>query len=206
MAFYCFKKCALGAVILMAAMGLSLPASANMISVTVTTTANIPVDTWEDTVVVTAGIEMAAGDGSNHANTNDGQVYPHLFSPGDSIDIGAISNTNSSITNNWAALDEAGFLYAYSSTYSGIVWDDDPATILQTVLLNEAVSTGIFAWNISNIVADGFTLQATVDLAAGAVLVLDLTHFAPVPLPAAAWLFISALGGLVVAKRRQQKA
>jgi hypothetical protein len=28
----------------------------------------------------------------------------------------------------------------------------------------------------------------------------------PVPLPAAAWLFISALGGLVVAKRKQLKA
>ncbi len=33
-----------------------------------------------------------------------------------------------------------------------------------------------------------------------------LYETSPVPIPAAAWLFISALGGLVVAKRKQLKA
>ena len=145
-------------------------------TVTVTTTANVPVDTWTDDVVVGAGIEMTAGDGSNHANTNQGQVFPHLFSTGDSLDIGATS-----ITTNWAALGGLGFVYSYNMIFSGFDWTDAPSgATLQSVVL-AAGSTGLVGINISNIVSDGFTLQASVDLVNGANFTLDLTHAHPDP-------------------------
>ena len=188
---------------------MTLPANADLISVTVTTTANVlPVDTWIDTVAVGAGIEMTAGDGSNHANTNQGQIFEHLFSLGDSIDIGP-----NSVTNNWAALGPSGFAYAYQSVYSGMVWDDGPTTMLQSVSVNGA-SIGIIGINISNIVADGFTLQATVDLMAGANIILDLTHLhagpgpgpgpAPVPEPGTLALLTIGLTGIGLMRRRRK--
>jgi len=53
-----------------------------------------------------------------------------------------------------------------------------------------------------------FAFNAAIDLTGGALATGGTYSITPrvVPLPAAAWLFISALGGLVVAKRRQQKA
>ena len=212
------NKNKLGALIVTAAiMGLSLPASADPITaiteVTITTTASIPVDTWMDTVMVIAGAELAAGDTSSHANTSAVAVFPHLFSAGDSIDIGA--NT---VTNSWAAIGAGfGFPYAYQSVYSGIVWDDGPTTTLQTVVFNAGASFGVIGINISNIVADGFTLQATVDLINGANLVLDLTHLhdpgpgpgpgpgpMPVPEPATLPLLVAGLLGLVASMRRKR--
>ena len=200
------KKNALGAVIVTAAiMGLSLPASADPISVTITTTASIPVDTWVDTVNVVAGIELAAGDASSHANASAVapiSIFPHLFSAGDSIDIGA--NT---VTNSWAALAGFGFPYAYQSIYSGIVWEVAGTTLQRVVLA--AGSTGLIGINISNIVADGFTLQATADLVAGANFTLDLTHVhadpgpVPVPEPATLPLLMAGLLGLIASRRRR---
>ena len=55
-----------------------LAAKADLISLTVTTTANIPVDTWVDNILVTAGIEMTAGDGSDHANANGTNIFRRL--------------------------------------------------------------------------------------------------------------------------------
>jgi hypothetical protein len=59
----------------------------------------------------------------------------------------------------------------------------------------------------------GQTVQAAFDTTTARYVKLELTNggaaideveiMSPVPLPAAAWLFISALGGLVVAKRKQ---
>lgn len=140
-------------------------------TVTVTTTANVPLDTWIDNIVVGAGIEMTAGDGSNHANTNQGQVFPHLFTAGDSLDIGA-----NSITTNWAALEASGFIYSYNMIFSDLDWTDSEAgAALESVTL-AAGATGLVGINISNVTSDGFTLQASVDLTTGSNFTLDLTH------------------------------
>jgi len=147
-----------------------LAANADLVGVDVTTTANVPVDTWTDNVAVGAGIEMTAGDGSNHANINQGQIFPHLFTAGDSLDV-----SGSSITTNWTALEGSGFPYAYNMVFSGMVWDDGIATALDNVLLADG-STGLIGINISNVLPDGFTLQATVDLSTGANFTLDLEH------------------------------
>ena len=172
-------------------------------TVTVTTSANIPVDTWTDNILVGAGIEMAAGDGSNHANMNQGQAYAHLFSLGDSLDIGATS-----ITSNWAALGASlGISYSYIMVFSGFDWQDAPSgATLQNVLL-AAGATGLVGINISNIVADGFELQATVDLVNGANFTLDLTHLhpdpQPVPEPGTLALLGIGLLGMGLARRRK---
>jgi hypothetical protein len=147
-------------------------------TVTVTTQANIPVDTWSDDVLVGAGVEMTAGDASNHANINQGQVFPHLFTEdlidptaGDSLDIGATS-----ITTNWAELGAAGFIYSYNMVFSDLNFTDDEAgAALESVEL-AADAMGLIGINISNITADGFTLQASVDLSTGSNFTLDLTH------------------------------
>jgi hypothetical protein len=180
-------------------------------TVTVTTTANIPVDTWIDNVLVGAGIEMTAGDGSNHANTNQGQIFPHLFSFGDSLDIGATS-----ITTNWAALGVGGFIYSYNMVFSGFDWQDEPfGATLETVLLGIG-ATGLVGLNISNILDDGFTLQASVDLSTGSNFTLDLTHLhpdpdpdpdpdpTPVPEPGTLALLGIGLFGMGLARRRRK--
>jgi hypothetical protein len=204
------NKNKLGALIVTAAiMGLSLPASADVIGVTVTTTANAPLDTWVDTVTVVAGVEMSAGDGSNHANTNQGQIFPHLFSTGDSYDF-----SGTSITINFAALGASfGFPYAFNSAFSAIVWDVF-GTTLQSVTI-AAGATGLSASNISNIVNDGFVFQATVDLVTGANFTLDLTFLepdpdpdpdpdpTPIPEPATLPLLLVGLLGLIACRRRR---
>ena len=197
------KKIALGAMILVTTMGLSLPVSASLIgdTITITTTANAPLDTWEDDVVVGAGIELTAGDGSNHALP--GPFFPHLFTPGDSIDIG-----ESSITMNFTALDAVGFPYAFSSIFSDLDWTDMPGSLQSVAVASGA--TGLLAFNISGVVDTGFTFQGTVDLVNGANFTLDLTaiHDTPalVPVPAAFWLFGTALIGLVGFSKRRQTA
>ena len=91
-------------------LGLSLPANATLIgdTITITSQANSPVDTWTDTVVVGTGIELN-GDLSttDHAASSNNQNFDALF-PGDFIDVGA-----NSITFNYAALGGFGFDYSF---------------------------------------------------------------------------------------------
>ena len=201
MAFRSLKKCALGAVILTAAMGLALPASATLIgdTVTISSQANAPLDTWTDNVLVGGGIELTAGDGSNHSLA--GPFFAHLFSPGDSIDIGA-----NSITMNFTDLGAAGFPYAFQTIFSGFDWTDTPGSLQGVVLA--AGATGLTAFNISAINASGFTFQGTVDLVNGANFTLDLltVHDDPLPVPEPGTLALLGAGLLGLFMRRKRVA
>ncbi len=171
------KKITLGAMILVTTMGLSLSASATLIgdTITIASQANAPLDTWTDNVLVGAGRELEGGDGSNHASP--GPNFAHLF-PGDYYDIGA-----DYITINYAALGGGGFDYAFVSVFSGLDWQGaSSGDILDDVVLGSG-AIGLSGINISDIVDDGFTLQATVDLSLGANFTLDLAHLNTTPPP-----------------------
>ena len=81
----------------------------------------------------------------------------------------------------------------------------------QETLIGAAIAagaTGLIAANISAVTTSGFTFQGTVDLVNGANFTLDLTviHDPPalVPVPAAFWLFGTALIGFVGISRRRK--
>ena len=192
------KKATLIAVVAAASsLGLSIPASASLIydTITITSTANIPVDTWTDMVVVGAGAELAGGDSSNHANTSQGQVFAALFA-GDFIDVGA-----SSITINYAPLGAEGFNYAFITDYLDLDWTDMPGTLESVTLADGA--TGLVASNISMITANSFRFQGTVDLVTGANFTLNLTAV-HVPEPSTLILTALALLGLLAHGRRRR--
>lgn len=194
------KKCALSTVMLATIVGLSLPVSATLIgdTITIESSANAPLDTWTDSVLVGGGVELSTGDGSNHAL--GGPTFPHLFTLGDSYDIGA-----NSITINFAALGSAaGFAYAFTSIFSDFDWTDMPGS-LQSVVIS-AGATGLVASNISAVHAGGFTFQGTVDLVNGANFTLDLTavHNVPVPAPMTLPILLAGLFGLTAYVRRKR--
>ncbi len=196
------KKIALTAVMVAGlSLGLSLPASATLIgdTITITTTANIPVDTWTDNVLVGAGVELVGGDASNHSNTFQGQNFTALF-PGDSIDVGA-----NSITFVYAALGAPSFPYAFIVDFSGLDWLPIAGTLQNVVVAGGDV--GLVGSNISLIMASSFQFQGSVDLANGANFTLDLTatHGVPIPEPAALPLFAAGLMGLMYCLRRRRE-
>jgi hypothetical protein len=169
-------------------------------TITVFSQANIPVDTWTDSVLVGAGVELAGGDGSDHASAVGGNNFAALF-PGDFIDVGA-----SSITINYAALGGFGFPYAFITDFSDLDWTDTPGT-LQNVTL-AASATGLTAFNISMITPNSFQFQGTVDLVNGANFTLDLTanhDGVQVPESATLPLFAAGLMGLMHCLRRRRK-
>ena len=192
-----FKKAMLTAVVAaVLSLGLSLPAIASLIgdTITITSTANVPVDTWTDIVVVGAGAEVAGGDSSNHSNTFQGQGFAALFL-GDFIDVGA-----SSITVNYAPLEAGGFNYAFITDYLDLDWTDMPGT-LQSVTLADG-ATGLVASNISMVTANSFQFQGTVDLVTGANFTLNLTAV-HVPEPTTLSLATIALLGMSYRRRRR---
>ena len=151
-------------------------------------------------VVVGAGAELAGGDASNHANTNQGQIFAALF-PGDFIDVGA-----NSITINYAALGDFGFPYAFITDYLDLDWTDTPGTLQNVTVASGA--TGLNAFNISLITPNSFQFQGTVDLVNGANFTLELTanhDEVPVPESATLPLFAAGLMGLMHCLRRRRK-
>lgn len=203
-----FKKAGLTAVVAAAlVLGLSVPASATLIgdTITVTSQANFPVDTWSDTVLVGAGIELAGGGTSNHANTNQGQGFAALFA-GDFIDIGA-----NSITFNFAALGAFGFNYAFVTDFLDLDWTNQPGTLQSVAVAPGAM--GLLGSSIGLVTPNSFQFQGTVDLVNGANFRLDLTAVhnpgpgpgpAPVPEPATLPLFAVSLMGLIYCLRRRK--
>ena len=200
-AFVHFKKTAVTAFVAAAlSLGLSLPANAILTgdTITITSTANFPVDTWTDVVVVGAGVELAGGDGSNHSLP--GPFFPALF-PGDFIDVGA-----NSITINYAALGDFGFPYAFITDYLDLDWTDTPGTLQNVTVASGA--TGLNAFNISLITPNSFQFQGTVDLVNGANFTLDLTanhDGVQVPESATLPLFAAGLMGVMHCLRRRRK-
>ena len=198
-----FKKATLTAVVAAAlSLGLSLPANASLIgdTITITSMANFPVDTWTDIVVVGAGVELVGGDASNHSNTFQGQNFAALF-PGDSIDVGA-----NSITFVYAALGGPSFPYAFIVDFSGLDWLPIAGTLQQVVVAGGDM--GLVGSNISLIMASSFQFQGSVDLANGAKFTLDLTATHDeivVPEPAALPLFAAGLMGLMYCLRRRRE-
>ena len=184
-------------------LGLSLPANATLIgdTITITSTANLPVDTWTDTVIVGAGNELDGNVvGTDHVDASNGQKFAALFA-GDFIDVGA-----NSITFNFAAFT-GGFLYAFKTDFLDLDWTDMPG-ILQGVTLATG-ATGLIGWNIENVTADSFEFQGTVDLVNGANFTLDLTadHSPnPVPEPASILLFGVGLLGMSCARATGAKS
>ncbi len=207
------KKATLIAVVAAAlSLGLSIPASATLIgdTITITTQANVPLDTWSDSVLVGAGIEMMGvadpfafvpfsdtGSAINHANPFlSGAQFPHLFL-NDFYDIGA-----SSITIHYEALGGPEFLYAFNTDFSDLDWTDMPGTLQNVTVASE--STGLVnPPNISMITASSFRFQAQVDLATGANIILNLIAV-HVPEPTTLSLATLALLGLLAHGRRRR--
>ena len=210
----------------------ALPTGANASligdTITITTTASTPLDTWTDTVVVGAGAELFGvedatdltkppypdnGSIFQHANpvlatgseAGGGAIFPDLFA-GDSIDVGA-----NSVTFIYAALGSSlGFNYAFITTFTGLDWvgADGPGTLVSVAFASGA--TGLVSGAQANFIdASSFEFQGTVDLVNGANFTIDLTAvhtpISAVPIPAALPLFLSALAGLgFVGWRRRQ--
>ena len=105
-----------------------------------------------------------------------------------------IGSDNGTINNNAGTVDRMAF-----ATFAGVAGGNfmfatvnfDTVGLGTTALQLADSNDQVFIWVNGDLSAVGVN---TVD---GSITV--------VPLPAAVWLFISALGGLVVAKRRQQK-
>jgi len=189
-------KCLL---ILGALLGFCLPAHATLIgdTVTVTTEANFPTDTWTDSVLVTSGIELDGSDTTStlqHVNPTQGQNYAALYA-GDYIDIGA-----DSITIHYAALGEFGFNYAFIIYFSDLDWTDSPGTLTGVSLASGASGLNS-GWQISSLSADAFTFQGTVDLVTGANFTLNLavTHDQVSDVPEPMSLYLLGLGLLFLA-------
>lgn len=204
MPFHGLKNYAIGAAALAAAgFAVAPPAQATLFgdTVTVTSEANAPLDTWTDNVVVGAGVELQGGDSSNHANTNQGQNFPALF-PGDSIDIGA-----NSITFTFAALGGGLFPYPFITTFSDLDWTDAPST-LQSVAV-AAGASGLTSPIIDNVTEHSFRFQGTVELSTGANFTLDLTREIiqqpRVPEPATLPVLAAGLIGLMIAGVRRRR-
>lgn len=197
MSFHTIKKSVLGAAAVGAlSVGLSLPVSATLIgdTITITSMANVPLDTWSDEMVmVGAGNELQGGGISNHANTNQGQVFAHLF-PGDFYDIGA-----SSIRIFYAALGSSGFPYAFQSEFLDLDWQGTPGSLEAVSIAPGAI--GLSGSNISMITPNSFTFQATVDLVTGADFTLNLTAV-HVPEPTTCGLALAATLFLAIGRRR----
>jgi len=141
------NKNTLGALIATAAiMGLSLPASATLIgdTITIESTANIPIDNWADSVLVGGGVELVGGGANNHSGPGSVGGFAHLFT-GDSYDIGA-----SSITIVYGAIGGSGFPYAFQSIFSDFQVTDGSGNVLVGATL-AAGSTGLIGSNISAI-------------------------------------------------------
>ncbi len=193
------KKGALTATLAAAvSFGLVPTAGATLIgdTVTITSTANVPLDTWTDNVVVGAGAEMTGvenpalappypNNGSAFQHTNailGGNIFPHLFA-GDSNDIGA-----SSITINYTALGQLAIdigvpTYAFQTIFSSLDFVGATGAGTLTNVTIAAGATGLLGQNISGISATGFTFQGTVDLVNGANFTLDMTVVFPPPPP-----------------------
>ena len=227
-----FKQATLTAVVAAAlSLGLSLPASASLIgdTITISSQANFPVDTWIDTVVVGAGIELQgvedpafgppySDNGSLFQHTNSilatgsgvggGAIFPHLFA-GDYYDIGA-----NSITIHYEALGPIfGFSYAFITDFSDLNWTDMPGTLTNVTI--ESGAMGLLGSNINPnmITASSFQFQGTVDLVNGAHFTLNLTavHDQPPtpatemtwPSPATSFLLLSGLVmGVLTCRKR----
>ena len=198
-----FKKATLTAVVAAAlSLGLSLPASASLIgdTITITSQANAPLDTWidNDVEVVDPGIELAGGDSSNHANTFQDQGYAALF-PGDFIDVGA-----NSVTFNFAALGGAQFLYAFTTEFSDLDWVGTPGTLVGVALSDPNNST-VVAYNLETFTSNSFQFQGTVDLAVGANFTVNLTAV-HVPEPSTLTFAALALLGLLAHGHHRRRA
>lgn len=202
-----FKKANLATVVATALLlGLSSPASATLMNdtITITSQANFPVDTWSDTVVVGAGIELDGNvAGPQHVTPTMGQNFAALF-PGDFIDVGA-----NSITFNFAALGAGGFPYAFITDFLDLDWTNQPGTLQSVAVAGGA--TGLVASNISMITPNSFQFQGTVDLINGANFTLNLTAVhnpgpgpTPVPEPATLPIFAVGLMGLIYCLRRRR--
>lgn len=209
MSFRVLKKSALGALVIAATtMGLAPPAGATLIGDTITifSQANVPLDTWTDTVVVGAGIELDGNvAGTEHVTPTMGQVFAALF-PGDFIDVDA-----NSITIHYAAFGGPVFLYAFNTEFSGLDWTGGIPGILTNVTLSDP-NNDLIGSNIT-FTDHGLVFQGTVDLAAGADFTLNLTAVhtpdpdpEPVPEPATLPILAAGLLGLLAMARRKRRA
>jgi hypothetical protein len=183
-------------------LGQSVPAGASLIgdTITITSRANSPVDTWSDMVVVGIGNELDGSvAGPQHVTPTMGQNYAALY-PGDFIDVGA-----SSITINYAPLGASGFNYGFITDFLDLDWTDIPGELQDVTVATGAI--GLLASNISMITPNSFQFQGTVDLVNGANFTLDLTavhNQVPVPEPATVWMLLMGVGALGAAGARQR--
>lgn len=124
--------------------------------------------------------------------------------------------------NSWLTIDlgssQSFSTLSFGRDRLGHYNDRDPGQF--TILTSDDNSSFTEIFDSSDFTFDGTlasdqTVQATFDTATAQYVRLELAYdgaaideveITAVPLPAAAWVFISALGGLVVAKRKQPKA
>jgi hypothetical protein len=150
---------------------------------------------------------LFGGDALALSNDAAGPYFSHAPSPGSIMaPVGASAALNAPI----GFAGEASFYYSASentsvSIFSGL---NGEGTLLGTLTLlsnaqNGCSDTTFCNWTLASLGFSGVARSIQFGSAAG-VAGFDNVKIAPVPLPAAAWLLLSGLGGLATLVRRKR--
>ena len=149
-------------------------------------------------------------DGLALSNDELGPYYSHSPSPGT-----VFAPVGPDATMNVAGGFAGNISFAYSSKlassvslYSGL---DGTGTLLGTLNLTANAQNGctdspLCFWSLASLDFTGIAKSLTFGGLANQAMFDDVTFSAPVPLPAAGWLMMSALGGLGAWARRKRAA
>lgn len=151
---------------------------------------------WDAGALLGGIVELGVSAGTNQCFTTD--------ATGSSGSIGSSSCAASSAVSPVLATGETGYVDGPGgATFQQAGTTFDGTSGLLSTLVYSDLLTATFAVDYifnGDGTGDFFAYSSIFGSASGAF------EVSAVPLPAAAWLLISALGGLVVAKRRQLKA
>ena len=156
-------------------------ANASLIGDSIIISSGAGENSWTDTVVVGAGIEMLGVDdilvnpttpnGSSLQHTSrflSGGSFNHLYA-GDFYDIGA-----NSIRIVYAALGALGLDYGFGSTFSDLDWTDTPGTLTGVAFAPGAIGLNATA-QVNVLSGSSFSFSGIADIVNGADFTINLT-------------------------------